>query len=324
MPRLVTAEGAGTPPAIESARFKPMEGTENVRTGHTLYARLCTGPKLLIASIAAAAMVAAMVPGTAQASTPPRSEPAAHTYTWNGMHLTAAQYEAVQILHITRPKGMKLPKDALGITNFGPEVSGAYYEMCLRFTGMCVTTDPIGDAIGILGLLATIFFGVKAIKVGKKQPPKDEPEEQETDDGLNPADTPPDTPDPEEGDEPYASGPRGEPPISYVNWAPSKDCRKNLTWEEQCTWISVAHEGGLAFESLYGWYHGKALWITCPHPAFSQKRSYCKLEKTLGKAGEAEQTWDWVGPVSTGGTGLRSILGRSPGWQPSTLPVGPR
>jgi hypothetical protein len=284
-----------------------------VRTDHTLYARLCTGPKLLVASIAAAAMVAAMVPGTAQASAPPRSEPAAHTYTWNGMHLTAAQYEAVQILHITRPKGIRLPKDALGITNFGsgPSIDRSYYEMCLRFTGMCIATDPIGDAIGILGLLLGIFFGVHGpIKIGKKKPPKDEPEEQETDDAINPAESPPGTPDPESGDDPdVTSG-------ASLKWAPSKDCSRNLTSAEECTWISVEHEGGLAFESLYFWYHGKALWMTCPHPAFSQKESYCKLAKILGKAGRAEQTWDWVGPFSTGGTGLRSVLGRSP--------VGPR
>lgn len=270
-----------------------------MRTSNSLARRNMVG---LVTAVAVATSCSLWPAGPAGATTTTR--PAARTYTWDGMHLTAAQYETVQILHITRPKGMKLPKDALGITTFGSAASSKKgYDMCLRFSGMCITTDPVGDALSILGLIVSIIFGVKAIKAGKGgPPPKTEPEERDTDEGLDPADSPPTTKNPEEGDDPVVTS------GGSLKWAPAKDCSKSRTWAEECTWISVTHEGGLEFESLYFWYKHKGLYITCPHPRFSQHRSTCKIEKNLGKAGKDEQTWDWVGPISPRpltGAGLR-------------------
>jgi hypothetical protein len=249
----------------------------------------------LVTAVAVAILCSIWPAGPAGAKTTTR--PATRAYTWDGMHLTATQYEAVQILQITRQKGMKLPKNALGITTFGStggRNSKKGYDMCLRFSGMCITTDPVGDGLAIIGAIISIVFGVKGIKAGKGgPPPKTEPEERDTDVGVDPSDSPPTAPDREEGDEPdVTSG-------GSLRWAPAKDCSKSRTQAEECTWISLKHEGGLEFESLYFWYKHKGLYITCPHWRYSQHRSTCKIEKNFGKAGKQAQTWVWNGPIHT-------------------------
>lgn len=249
----------------------------------------------LVTTVAVATFCSIWPAGPAGAKTATR--PATRTYTWDGMHLTATQHEAVQTLQITRPKGMKLPKNALGITTFGStgsRVRKKGYGMCLRYSGMCITTDPVGDVLMIIGNILTIIFGVKAIKNGQGgPPPKTEPEERDTDKGLDSSDSSPTAPDPEEGDEPDVSS------GGSLRWAPAKDCSKSRTQARECTWISLKHEGGLEFESLYFWYKHKGLYITCPHWRYSEHRRTCKLDKNFGKAGKQAQTWDWIGPLYT-------------------------
>jgi hypothetical protein len=85
-----------------------------VRTANSLARRNMVA---LVTTVAVATFCSIWPAGPAGAKTTTR--PATRTYTWDGMHLTATQYEAVQILQITRPKGMKLPKSVSAFRHSG-------------------------------------------------------------------------------------------------------------------------------------------------------------------------------------------------------------
>jgi hypothetical protein len=230
-----------------------------VRTAQIVQRRLCTGPKLLVASIAAAAMVMAMVPGTAQASARPRNEPKnaviPHLLTF-GPHHTLIPVRV----------GMKIG----GRTIAGPIgeswLCEAYYN-----GNACSSFDGNGAAEVVIGVV-TLFFTILIWRQGRG--------DKDDDSGENGG---------EEGggdgdDEYWLSQASGEP-------AWRKSCPTgHSAVSDSCTWIVFdMPDTGLGFENYYYYLKGHHYLLT--NTGYKNDARVKFHVEYKGHGGQEKQSW---------------------------------